>query len=106
MPVQPLYPFEIERDCAIARDGTGYELYGTVYARDAEHAAEVYGEESDVHSADYSIIGGEDDRIRITDPDGVVTEWRVSGETIPSYTASRVATRSQVFEPSAQKTSA
>ena len=34
------------------------------------------------------------------------TEWKVSGETIPSYTASRVATRSQVFEPSAQKTSA
>ena len=84
------YRFHVERDCTYARDGSGYEDYGYVIASNAEEAATVYAEESDVHSADYSIIGGEDDRIRITDRYGVVTEWRVSGETIPSYTANQI----------------
>ena len=51
---------------------------------------EEWAEEDDSTSADYEIVGGKPARLRLTCPEGVVTEWQVEGESVPEYSASEI----------------
>ncbi len=64
---------------------------GVVHAHGPEPAAETWAERDDAHSADYAIVGGSPAIVHVRAPDGTLTVWRVTGEVIPSYSASEVA---------------
>jgi hypothetical protein len=57
-------------------------------AIDPRTAAEEWGEWCDRTSAEYSIVAGNDSKVLVLDLDsGETTEWIVSGESVPKYTA-------------------
>jgi hypothetical protein len=58
-----------------------------IEAFDAEEAAELWAERDDRNSAEYSIVAGEDVVVCVRCPDGKVSRWRVSGESVPNYIA-------------------
>jgi hypothetical protein len=60
------------------------------FASDAEDAVEEWAERDDADSAEYSIVGGEDAEVCVKDGAGNVTRWRVSGESMPSYSATQL----------------
>lgn len=66
----------------------------TIYAADAEGAAEEWAEIDDRDSAEYCIVGGDEVtvHVRLDDDfaDDEVTAWVVTGESVPSYSATSV----------------
>lgn len=56
-------------------------------AYSAQNAAEIWANQSDRESGDYTIVGGSEATVRVRDPDGEITEWVVFGEQVPSYSA-------------------
>lgn len=77
----------------MALDGSGYEDTGaTVWARDAETAAEKWAEDDDCSSADYLIVGGDPARVKLVNvATGEAFEFRVTGEAVPTYSAQALA---------------
>ena len=78
-----------------------------IFAADEETAAELWAEAEDVHSADYTIVGGSDETVHVCSEDEYqAVEWNddgtkgvgsltvrvfiVSGEAVPSYHAKEV----------------
>ena len=61
-----------------------------LYAVEAEEAAEEWAERQDADSAEYGIVVGEPATVHVRAPDGTVTVWRVTGESVPSYSAEEV----------------
>lgn len=59
-----------------------------IEAYDHEHAAENYAEEFDI--GDYTLLNGETEIIEVEGPDGSRRTFRISGETIPHYTAREI----------------
>ena len=60
----------------------------TLRAVDAEHAAEIWAEDEDDNSAEYSIVSGKyEPVVFVRDQDGVVTKFKVTGESVPRYNA-------------------
>lgn len=59
----------------------------SIHAHDPRSAAEAWAERDDCHSADYRIIGGQEVVVHVRDPNGRVGRFRVSGESVPEYTA-------------------
>jgi hypothetical protein len=74
-------------------EGETYEE--TIYARDAETAAEKYAEQFD-SEYDYSILRGTAMRMQVTSPDGEVSYFEVTGESVPEYSASGIEAPSGV----------
>ena len=63
-----------------------------VCAYDAEEAVERWAQLDDVNSADYHIVGGQPATVMARDPStGAATEWIVSGEPVPHYSARKIA---------------
>jgi hypothetical protein len=62
----------------------------TIEAYDAETAAETWAERDDYQSAEYRIVGGTDVTVCVKDEEGTVLRFRLSGESVPSYTAREV----------------
>ena len=82
--------YNIERDITNAQDGSSYEEAGRVRATDHASAAEVWAQQDDADSVDYTIVKGEPARVRVTDEDGCAKEFVVSGEAVPVYHARQV----------------
>lgn len=82
-------PFEAEMDYSHKNDGSGYEDGGTVHGTSAENAAQLWAKEDD-ERGDYTIVSGSAARLRLTDQDGKVTEWTVTGEAEPVYYAAEI----------------
>ncbi len=70
-------PEHSDRDDAVA-----FYTYGP------ESACATWAERDDAQG-DYDIVGGCPALVCVEDPEGVVTRWQVSGETVPEYTARR-----------------
>ena len=70
----------------------GWEDAARVHSHRARDAAEKYAEESDVNSADYTIVSGSPAtvRVRAAGEGGSGDLLLVSGESIPQYTAQDV----------------
>lgn len=63
----------------------------TIFAFDAEAAAEEWAEQDDRYSAEYGIVGGSSVVVHVQAVDSdEVTRWSVSGESVPSYSASEL----------------
>lgn len=57
-------------------------------AADAEHAAERWAEWEDAHSAEYLIVSGRTEpTVEVRDPEGAITRWMLTGESVPRYRA-------------------
>lgn len=67
-------------------DVHGEDEFELIEGFDAEHAAEEYGEQFD-SEGDYSLIGGADIEVRVTDPAGTYKWFTVSGEIAHVYRA-------------------
>lgn len=66
----------------------GYEhSEGTVRALDASAAAERWAHDDDVETAEYGIVGGSPVIVVVVDCEGVSVRFKVSGESVPEYTA-------------------
>lgn len=63
-----------------------------VVAFDAEHAAQIFGEQTDTDSAEYWIVKGGTQRVFVAldEPDSVATLFEVTAEAIPTYYAHKV----------------
>lgn len=57
-----------------------------IRANDAEEAAKEWGEQDDSRG-DYDIVRGNDATVRVRGPDGTLTRWRITGESVPEYHA-------------------
>lgn len=73
--------------------GQPEEDAGVFYASDAEEAAERWAEDDDISSADYSIVSQRSEPVvSVRDcRDGEVKLFRVTGEAVPSYSASEIS---------------
>lgn len=70
------------------RDG-----HATFDALDHEHAAEEWAQQSDLDSAEYSIVAGRDEPIvcvALATDKADIRRFRVRGEAVPSYSATEV----------------
>lgn len=68
--------------------GCKFASVRTIAAYDAEHAAEEWARIEDHQGAEYSIVSGEEEPIVCVEgPKGVVTKWKVRGESCPVYSA-------------------
>lgn len=67
-----------------------HDNYRTIVAHDAEQAAERYAERDDWDSAEYSVVGGSPMTVQVIAPDGTITRWLVTGETVAVYSAREV----------------
>lgn len=57
-------------------------------AIDAQEAAEEWAEWHDWYSAEYGIVGGKERKVFVRDIDGSeISEWTVTGESVPLYRA-------------------
>lgn len=73
----------------VVQENGGYDPVD-VYAFDESAAAEKYCEQSDAGGGDYSIIRAGETTLKVTDPrTGAVSEWAISAESVPQYTAHR-----------------
>jgi len=61
--------------------------WGSVYAVDAEEAAEKFAETSDCDSGEYSIIRAGSGEIWTRDKDGNIQKWGITAEAVPTYSA-------------------
>jgi hypothetical protein len=60
-------------------------------SHDAEAAARRWGERQDWSSAEYNIVSERSmPVVHVQDPEGKVTRWRVSGYSVPIYTATEL----------------
>ena len=75
--------YRVWREKEKAEDGVG------VRARNAEHAAERWADEYD-SGGDYSIVGGSPETVWVRGPEGAEARYRVSGESVPHYSAELV----------------
>lgn len=63
-----------------------------VCAYNAEEAVERWARWDDANSADYHIVGGQPAKVMARDlSTGTATEWIVSGESVPHYSARKIA---------------
>ena len=64
----------------------------TVRARNAEEAAEKFGEHHDFNGAEYDICNGRETLMALVRAAGseAIERWEVSGEMVPSYSAEKV----------------
>ena len=60
-----------------------------IHAVDAEDAAERWADEYD-SAGDYTIVGGSEENVSVRSPDGKLTKFRVSGETVAKYSATEI----------------
>ena len=67
-----------------------YDVHVSVYAYDAAGAAEKAVEQWEWESAEFLVAGGQDVEVSITDRDGEVIHFTVSGESVPQYSAHEV----------------
>ena len=59
-----------------------------IRANDAEEAVTEWADQYDVRTAEYPIVGGRDEpTVHARAPDGTVTRWQVTGESVPHYSA-------------------
>jgi hypothetical protein len=61
-----------------------------IHACDEESAAEKWAEDDDCNSAEYSIVSGDTAEVFVKSPNGTIKKFEVSGEAIPTYTASEI----------------
>lgn len=71
-------------------DAGEFDCARRIEAVDAEQAAETWAAIDDRDSADYTIVGGDEAIVVVQAPDGTRTRWRVTGESVPSYSATEV----------------
>lgn len=82
-------------DCNCARFEAGIPWNGEVeeggwtslYATDAEDAAEKYAERHDSDSAEYTIVRNGEAEVWVRDEDNNVTKWDITAESVPTYSA-------------------
>jgi hypothetical protein len=60
-----------------------------VFAHDTEAAAQQWGESYD-GNGDYTIVGGENIVVSVTDEQGLKEYFRISGEVVREYTATKI----------------
>jgi hypothetical protein len=80
--------------CAIPWKGEveGAESWdGPVYANDEEAAAEKHAEETDIGSAEYTMVRNGEGEVWVRDEAGVITKWRIEAESVPTYYARKQA---------------
>lgn len=64
-----------------------YDTRLTVHAFDASEAAEKAVARWERESADYLVIGGQEVTVAVTDADGEISRFDVTGQSVPQYTA-------------------
>ncbi len=74
-----------------------FEASQGIRAFDAEEAAERWAEDWDCADSEYPILQGDIPLVLVHDSEGNVTQWRVSGENVPTYRAE------EVEEPTAEE---
>ena len=72
------------------RDPEDGDEWNKIHAPDPGTAVERWAERDDAESAEYRIVSGESVKVEVRDPDGNVTCWTVSGESVPQYSASMI----------------
>lgn len=70
----------------IDEDGDEFEVRAVL----AEFAAERWAELNDPDNFEFAIISGSARRVKVIDSEGVSSFFSVSGETVPSYTATEI----------------
>ena len=61
----------------------------SVSALDAESAAERWADEND-HNMDYAILRGSPCEVSVRAPDGTLTRYEMTGESVPQYRAALI----------------
>lgn len=85
--------FEVQR---IDENPANAEWETRVYAHDEEEAAEKWAEDDDNNSAEYSIAQGTPEKVRVRRlGETAFRVFEVSGEYIPSYSASEIEESSE-----------
>lgn len=63
------------------------DQWNSIYAVDAEEAAEKFAETSDCDSGEYSMVRAGSGEIWTRDEDGDVSKWHITAEAVPTYHA-------------------